>query len=58
MQWIAKQTRPNLAYSTCSLSTKINYTTVTDIVKANKDIQHVQQQNVNNIINDTGPIKT
>ena len=31
---------------------------VTDTAKANKGIHHAQQQNVNIIINDTGPITT
>ena len=55
IKYIAKQTHPDLAYSACSLSTKINHTKVTDIVEANKDIHHAQKQNVD-IINDTGPI--
>ena len=52
---IAKQTHPDLAYSACNLSTKINHAKVTDIVGANKDIHHAQKQNAN-IINYTGPI--
>ena len=51
------QSHPNLAYSECSLSTKINHATVTDTVKGNKDIHHAQHQNANNIIIDTDPIK-
>lgn len=42
------QTCPNLVYFECSLSTIINHATITDIVKANKDIHHAQQENANN----------
>ena len=42
------QTCPNLVYFECSLSTLINHATITDIVKANKDIHHAQQHNDNN----------
>ena len=44
LQWTAKQTRPDIAFAVCELSTKVKNATTTDIRRANKQVQKLQTE--------------
>ena len=44
--WIAGQTRPDLAFEVCQLSSSINHLTVNDLIKANKLLAKTKNENV------------
>ena len=46
LNWIASQSRPDIAYDVCQLSTRLNSATVDDFLRANKVIRKVKQRNV------------
>lgn len=46
LQWIAKLTRPDIAFDVCELSTKVKNATTTDIKRANKIILKVKAEPV------------
>ena len=43
IQWVAKQTRPDLSFATCELSTRITCATTKDMRNANKHLLKLQQ---------------
>jgi len=57
IQWTAKQTRPDVAYTACDLSTRIKNSTVADIKRANKQLKQMQENKVNLLIADTGSLE-
>ena len=44
LQWTAKQTRPDIAFAACELSTKVKDATTTDVRCANKQVQKLQTE--------------
>ena len=42
LQWTAKQTRPDIAFAACGLSTKVKDTATTDARHANKQLRKLQ----------------
>ena len=58
LQWAAKQTRPDVAFSGCQLSTKVNQATHSDIKKANKQLKLLQQKKIHIQIFSTGSMKS
>ena len=44
--WVAGQTRPDLAFEVCQLSSSINHSTVNDLIKANKLLAKAKNENV------------
>ena len=44
LQWTAKQTRPNIAFAACELSTKVRDATTTDVRRANKQVWKLQTE--------------
>ena len=44
LQWTAKQTRPEVAFSTCQLSTSIKTATTDDVKLANKQLRKIQNE--------------
>ena len=56
LQWISKLTRPDIAFDTCELSTKIKEATTADIRRANKLILKVQAELVAVCIQNVGDI--
>ena len=57
IQWVAKQTRPDAAYTACELSTRVKSATVADVRRANKQLKNMQQTKVSVKISDTGDWK-
>ena len=43
-QWVAKQTRPDISFATCELSTNVKKATTSDVQNANKQLQKLQQE--------------
>ena len=58
IQWTSKQTRPDLSFAGCVLSTKVKNATVADAKAANKYLKNMQSKSVMVVIADTGDIKT
>jgi len=58
LQWVAKQTRPDIAFMTCQLSTRINKATVKDVKDANKQVIKLKQEKLTVSIPDTGEYTT
>ena len=58
LQWTAKQTRPDISYDTCVLSTKVKSASLGDIKKANKLLKSLQQIKVVVRISNTGDISS
>lgn len=56
IQWVAKQTRPDAAYTACELSTRVTSATVADVRRANKQLKNMQQYKVSVSISDTGDL--
>ena len=46
LNWLSTQTRPDLAFDVCELSTVVSKATVDDILRANKVVKKVKQRNV------------
>ena len=44
LQWTAKQTRPDIAFAACELSTKVKDATTTDVCHANKQVRKLQTE--------------
>ena len=42
LQWTAKQTRPDIAFAACELSTKVKDAITTDVRHANKQVRKLQ----------------
>ena len=58
LQWVSKQTRPDLAFSVCELSTRVKNGTMSDIVSANKAVIKLKSYPSNVQISHTGDIAT
>ena len=58
LQWRAKQTRPDISYDACVLSTKVKSASLRDIKKANKLLKSLQQIKVVVQISNTGDISS
>ena len=50
LNWIARQTRPDLTFDICSVSVNIKKATVKDILYANKIVQKLHNDNINIIM--------
>ena len=46
LNWLGTQTRPDVAYDVCELSTVLNVATVDDVLRANKVVKKVKQRRV------------
>ena len=46
LNWLSTQTRPDVAYDVCELSTVVSKATVDDVIRANKVVKKVKQRNV------------
>ena len=46
LNWICTQSRPDISYYVCQLSTKLNDATVNDILLANKVVKKVKRENI------------
>ena len=46
LNWVASQTRPDLSFEVCRLSTSLNDATVDDMIQANKAIRKCKQRSV------------
>ena len=46
LNWVASQTRPDIAFEVCQLSTKLNGAIVEDLKRANKCINRLKSENV------------
>ena len=46
LNWVATQTRPDISFDVCDLSTKFNCATVGDIMSANKTVKRVKDNPV------------
>ena len=57
IQWVAKQTRPDAAYTGCVLSTKVKHATVADVRRANKQLKQLQQTKIAVKISDIGDLE-
>ena len=44
LQWASKQTRPNIAFAACDLSTRMKEATTNDVKQANKQLQKLQSE--------------
>lgn len=44
--WVAGQTRPDLSFEVCQLSSCFNHATVNDVLKANKLLKKAKQENI------------
>ena len=56
LNWIARQTRPDLSFDICSVSVNIKKATVKDILYANKIVQKLHNDNINIIMSSIGDI--
>ena len=57
LQWVSKQTRPDIAFSTCQLSTRMKNADVNDVKAANKQVIKLKQNAVNLEIPHTGSLE-
>ena len=46
INWIATQTRPDLAYGACEISTSVKNATVEDVMQANKVVRKAKSNTV------------
>ena len=46
LNWLSTQTRPDVAFDVCELSTVVSNATVEDVIRANKVVKKVKQRNV------------
>ena len=46
LNWVASQTRPDLSFEVCRLSTSLNSATVDDLMQANKAVRKCKQRSV------------
>jgi hypothetical protein len=46
LNWISTQTRPDISFDVCDLSTKFSQTKVGDMIRANKVVQRVKTDNI------------
>ena len=46
LNWVSSQSRPDISYEVCHLSTKLNKATVDDFIRANKIIRKFKRQNI------------
>ena len=54
INWIATQTRPDLAHDTCEISTSVKNATVEDVMQANKVIKKAKSDKVRLRFRDLG----
>ena len=57
INWIATQTRPNLAYDGCEISTSVKNSTVEDVTQANKVVRKAKSNTVRQRFRDLGDVK-
>ena len=47
MNWVAKHTRPDIAFETCELSVFLKKGTMTDLLRLNKLVEKVKRESIN-----------
>ena len=57
INWIATQTRPDLAYDACEISTSVKSATVEDVMQANKVVRKAKSNTVRLRFRDLGDVK-
>ena len=57
LNWVATQTRPDIAFEVCQLSTKLKGTTVEDMKRANKCVNLLKPENVKKRFKNVGDLQ-
>ena len=57
INWIATQTKPDLAYDACEISTSVKNATVEDVIQANKVVRKAKSNTVRLRFRDLGDVK-